>query len=42
VASRRPPLPKYRRPQAAGTPLNPVAKSATKKTSKVRKTSRGK
>jgi hypothetical protein len=30
------------RAEAAGTPLNPVAKSATKKTSKVRKTSRGK
>jgi hypothetical protein len=30
------------RAQAAGTPLNPAAKTATKKTSKVRKTSRGK
>jgi hypothetical protein len=30
------------RAEAAGTPLNPVAKSAKKKTSKVRKTSRGK
>jgi hypothetical protein len=28
--------------EAAGTPLNPVAKSAKKKTAKVRKTSRGK
>ncbi len=27
---------------AAGTPLNPAAKAATKKTSKVKKTSRGK
>jgi hypothetical protein len=30
------------RAQAAGTPLSPVAKATTKKTSKVRKTSRGK
>ena len=30
------------RAEAAGTPLNPVAKSVPKKTSKVKKTSRGK
>jgi hypothetical protein len=30
------------RAEAAGTPLNPAAKSAKKKTAKVRKTSRGK
>jgi hypothetical protein len=30
------------RAEAAGTPVNPVSKSATKKASKVRKTSRGK
>jgi hypothetical protein len=30
------------RAEAAGTPLNPAATKATKKTSKVRKTSRGK
>jgi hypothetical protein len=29
------------RAEAAGTPLKPVVKSAPKKTSKVRKTSRG-